>query len=444
MAEPARKITKRVVDAAAPGESRFVVWDSELKGFGLRVEPSGTKTYLVRYRPRDGGRTAAKRFVTIGRHGPLTPDEARARALAILGAVARGEDPAAKIGEAKARPTLQALYDEYDRLHISTKLKPSTASSYRSTFKKHILPAWGARRADSIGRPDILRFHAGLTDHRVTANRALAILSGMFEWAAGNGYLPEGSNPISGVARYREQSRERFLDLDELERFGAALREAETIGIPWQVDEAKAKAKHAPKPENRRTLISPYAAGALRLLLFTGARLREVLHMRWEWIDFQRGIATLPDSKTGKRSIYLNPPALAVLASLPRQGKFIFPAEREARDIDGGPEEKPRHDLKRAWNAVRRMAQLDNVRIHDLRHTHASFGAASNLGLQTIGQLLGHAQHKTTLRYAHLSADPLRRASEAIGAQLAEALGEGAAAAPSGEVIPFGRSRETG
>src|SRR5262249_26784164 len=197
----------------------------------------------------------------------------------------------------------------------------------------------------------------------------------------------------------------------ELERLGRVLREAETKGIPWDVDERKPKAKHLPKIGNRFTRIGPSAAAALRLLLFTGCRLREILHLKWEHVDLERGLLFLADSKTGKKTVILNAPALAVLADLdPRLGPPVLPGDHA---------EKPRADLKRPWEAVAKRAGLEGVRLHDLRHTYASFGAGGGLGLPIIGKLLGHTQASTTQRYAHLDADPLRRASEAIGGRIA-------------------------
>jgi integrase len=192
-----------------------------------------------------------------------------------------------------------------------------------------------------------------------------------------------------------------------LERLGSAIREAETKGIPWEVDERKPKAKHLPKATNRFTKISPFAAAAIRLLLFTGCRLREILHLKWGQVDLERGLLFLADSKTGRKTVILNAPALAVLSGLDRLGSYVVP---------GDDPEKPRADLKRPWEAVARRAGLEGVRLHDLRHTYASFGAGGGLGL------LGHTQASTTQRYAHLDADPLRRASEAIGGRIAAAL----------------------
>jgi integrase len=251
----------------------------------------------------------------------------------------------------------------------------------------------------------------------------------MFGFAGKRGIVPEGYNPARGVERYREQGRERFLTVEELSRLGKAIREAETVGVPWEPDPAK-KAKHAPKAENRRAKVSPHAAAGLRLLLFTGARLSEVLHLRWEHVDIERGLLFLPDPKTGRKTIVLGAPAMTVLAGLPRLGAYV---------IAGDDPSKPRSDLKRPWSLVAKRARLDGVRLHDLRHTHASFGAGAGLGLPIIGKLLGHSQPATTARYAHLDSDPLKRARDVIAGTIAAAMGEGPKA-EGADVVPLGRT----
>lgn len=223
----------------------------------------------------------------------------------------------------------------------------------------------------------------------------------MFSFGFRRGLLENDQNPARGIDKFREQHRERFLSVDELVRLGAAIREAETVGVPWQTDPAK-KTKHLRKA-NRETIISEHAAAALRLLIFTGARLREILHLKWEHVDFERGLLLLPDSKTGKKTIVLNGPALAVLSALTRVGAYVI-----AGDSAGTDEEKPRADLKRPWAVVTRHAGLEGLRLHDLRHNFAAFGAGGGMGLPIIGKLLGHSQPQTTARYAHLDSDPLR------------------------------------
>jgi integrase len=248
----------------------------------------------------------------------------------------------------------------------------------------------------------------------------------MYAFAGRAGIVAEGVNPARLIDKFKESRRERFLTGEELERLGSAIREAETTGIQWTVDESKPTAKHVAK--NRRyTKMASSAAAALRLLLFTGCRLREILHLRWEHVDFERGCLFLPDSKSGRKTVILNAPALSVLNNLERVGPYVVP---------GDDPERPRHDLKRPWDAVTKRAGLTGVRLHDLRHTYASFGAGGGLGLPIIGQLLGHSQSATTARYAHLDNDPLRLASEAIAGRIAAAL-DGKKSAP---IVPLVRA----
>src|SRR6266487_1986349 len=413
-----RRITKRVVDALKTTGAEFFLWDDKLVGFGVRVRPSGAKSYVVKYRA-GSGRTAPTRRLTLARVGKITPDEARDLARKTLGAVAHGTDPAALRSAEKRAATLHE--------HAEAKRKASTAGHYRDLLERLVLPELGNRKAEKITTADLARLHSKIKDHPYQANRMLAVVGSLYSFAGKRHILPFGINPVRGSDKYPEHGRERFLGADELTRLGEAIREAETTGIPYEVDGTKPKAKHAPRPEKRRTKIGPHAAAALRLLLFTGARLREILHLRWEHVDLDRGLLLLADSKTGKKAIVLNPPALKVLTSLPRASAYV---------IAGDDPEKPRADLKRPWQAVAKRARLDGVRIHNLRHTYASIGAGGGFGLPIIGKLLGHTQSATTARYAHLDNDPLRRASDSIATRIAEAMGEGSAA-KSGEVVQW-------
>jgi integrase len=422
MAEQRLKLTKETVDRATPTATPY--WDSALPGFGLRVGRAGAKVFFVRYRPKGTGRSGPKRFYTIGKYGPLTPDEARKEAKRILGLVAGGDDPAAAIVEAREAVTvagLAALYlDE-----VRAKRKPTTAALYQDYLHRHVLPDIVRVKAASIGRATVAKLHLKVGKrHPVTANRTLAVISAMFAFAEKRGLLPAGNvNPARGIDKFPETGRERFLTTAELERLGSAIREAETVGVPWDVDETKPTAKHIPK-RDRQTVISPFAGAAIRLLLFTGCRLREILDLRWAEVDFERGMLHLPDSKTGKKSVILNAPALAVLAALPRFGEFVIVGEAPSQ---------PRSDLKRPWDLVTRRAGLAGLRLHDLRHAFASIGVGASLGLPIVGKLLGHKSTETTARYAHLDADPLRRASNAIGATIAAALAGGKGA----DVVPI-------
>ena len=409
------RLTKRAVDAALPAANRYTVFDDQLKGFGLRVFPSGEKSWIVEYRPHGGGRGVAKRRVTLGPVGNLTPEQARKAAGDLLAQIQLGGDPAADKSHTRLAPTFGELAATFLAEHVDAKRKPGTRRQYRDVLERIAVPVLGKLKAAEVRRADVASLHL---QHKATpfqANRALAVIGAMYAFADKRGLVPEGTNPARRIEKFREHRRERFLNVDELERIGAALRAAETVGIAWEVDETKPRAKHLPKPENRRSLLDPSAAAAIRLLILTGARLREILDLRWEHVDFERSVLMLPDSKTGRKTIMLNAPALAVLAALPRTGAFV---------IAGNDPEKPRADLHRPWKTVAKRAGLDRVRIHDLRHTYASFGAGSGLGLPIIGKLLGHREAATTQRYAHLDNDPLRRASGAIGATIAAAMGE--------------------
>jgi integrase len=308
------KLTKRTVDAAEPRTARYELWDSELRGFGLRVQPSGLKTFFVRYRAGAGGRGATKEFFPIGRYGEhLTPDEARRRAREVLGAVAQGDNPAEARRKERRADTVAQVAEAFMAEHVRIKRKATTAAHYQHVLNAHVLPDIGKRRAAEITLPDIARIHHRLREKPSIANYVVAVVGSMFTWAAKHHRVPQGLNPAVGVGRYEERHRQRYLSGNELQAIGAALRLAETEGIPWTPDPAK-KTKHAPKrSEARRVRIDPAAAAAIRLLIFTGARLREILRLRWEEVDFERGLLLLPDSKTGRKTIILNAPALAIL-----------------------------------------------------------------------------------------------------------------------------------
>jgi integrase len=422
------KITKRLVDSILRRPVSYRVWDSEMRGFAVRVQPSGLKSYFLKYRAASG----RQRWQRLGRVSEITPEEARKIARGILNAVDKGEDPGA------VRMTVRELAARFLAEHAEAKRKPLTASNYHLLVDVHVLPWLGDYKADRVTIVDVAELHRAIAKKRhngkrviggqYQANRAIAVISSMYSFASRHHFVPRGFNPANGIEKYREQGRECFLDPAKLARLGDAIREAETIGIEYDVNETGPKAKHAARRGNRRVVISPFAAAALRLLVLTGARLREILRLRWGDVDLDRGLLRIADSKTGKKTIILNAPALAVLAGLPRAGDYV---------IAGNDPKKPRADLARPWELVTRRAELPDVRIHDLRHTHASFGVGAGLGLPIIGKLLGHTKAATTQRYAHLDNDPLRRASERIGGEIAAAMGE--KAAPAGDVMSLTR-----
>jgi integrase len=423
---PMAKLTKRTVDALAPRDRPYIAFDDEIKGFGVRVMPSGAKSFCVEYRPHGGGRSVAKKRLTFGRYGAMTVEQARGAALNALARVRLGADPQGEKDGQRAAVTVSGLIDAFAAGHIDIKLKAKTAEHYNAALER-LRAAHGSLKAEALTRAQVAALHTAMAASPFAANRFLATVSKMFSFAEERGLVPERHvNPAGKIQRYQEHRHERFLSNDELARLGDALEQAETTGLAYETDETKPTAKHAPKPENRLRKLDPYAIAAIRLLVLTGARLREILHAKWNEVDLDRGVIFLGDSKTGKKPIYLSSAALQLLSSLPRidGNEFVIPGERAGA---------PRTDLKRPWGAIKQAAGLDGMRLHDLRHSFASIGAGASMGLPVIGKLLGHSQAATTHRYAHLDADPLRRAADTIGAMIDAAMKRKS----PGQVVPL-------
>jgi integrase len=374
------KITKRAVDAVRVNGAYEFLWDTDLKGFGLKVTAGGNKVYILQY--RRGGRCVPTQRVTIAAHGRLTPEQARKEAARLLGIIAHGADPAAARAADKAAPTVITLAERFLAEHVATKTKPRTAAEYRRLMAMIVLPTIGRKRIRDVTRADISRLHYERRDTPYDANRALAVMSKMFTLAEKWGERPDGSNPCRHVQRYAERRRERMLSADEFGRLADAL---------------KTSAR------------SPFIVAAIKLLIFTGGRLSEILDLKWEWIDFERGEARLPDSKSGPKTLHLPPPALAVLAELPR-------LEGNPYVIVGNVPGARLVNLEKPWRAIRKTAGLNDVRLHDLRHAFASVAASSGMGLPIIGKMLGHTQAATTHRYAHLASDAT------VAAKIADAM----------------------
>ena len=382
------KITKRAVDALLPAERERVVWDDDIKGFGVRVHPTGRKVYIVKYRHE--GRSVK---VTIGAHGPVTPAAARARAAEIVTLAKTGRDVAGKTPHARRSATMAALarrfMDEYAPAH----LKPSTARLYRKIIENRILPRFGKRRVSDIGKSDVVALHHDMRDVPDHANRTLSVLSRMLTLAEVWEMRPEGVNPCRYVKKYAEHKRERFMSDEEYRRLGSALRDAE-----------------------RERFASPEAIAAIRLLMLTGCRSGEIMSLRWDYVDLEMGELQLPDSKTGSKVVHLGDPAIAVLRGIPcREGvPWVFPGTKPGRHMTY---------LHDAWRRILDRAGIENLRIHDLRHSYASGGLLVGEGLPMIGKLLGHNKVQTTARYAHLANDPLKAAANRIASRIAEVAG---------------------
>jgi len=385
---PMIKINKRTVDAIQPGVRDLISWDADLGGFGVRCRVSGAKVYVLKYR-----HLGRQRWFTIGQHGAAwTPELARREAKRLLGEVAAGRDPAQSRDTGKAAPTVNKLIDQFLSEHVDTKRKSRTSVEYKRLFDKLIRPVIGRYRIEAVTRSEIAKLHHDLRGTPYQANRVLAVLSKLFNWAERYGYRPDGSNPCRHVEKFKEEKRERFLSAAEMSRLGMVLAKAERDGLEMSS-----------------------VIHAIRLLIFSGARLTEILTLKWSDVDFERGCLQLSDSKTGAKVIHLNAPALELLAS-------VQSVEGNPHVITGRLTGAHLVNLEKPWRRIRAAAGLNDVRLHDLRHSFASVGAAAGYGLPVIGALLGHTQAATTHRYAHLAADPLKQASDAIGRQIADAL----------------------
>ena len=410
------RLSKRIIGGLTPMNRQFIAYDSEIAGFGIRVNPTGRKSWIIEY--RSGGRNSPKQRLTLGPATQLTPDQARKSARELLARVRLGHDPQAERRAKRTTITVGDLLDRYLAEEIAPKRAPNTLLLYRTYVNTHVKPPLGRLPLTRLTHPDIARLHREIgRTRKVSANRIVKFLSGAFGYAIRSELVPDDFKPTKGITPFKEEGRERYLTSVELARLGAALDEAETKGLPWLVDANGPKAKHAPKAHSRREIFPPQVTGAIRLLLLTGCRLREILHLRWQDVDIERGLLFLPKSKTGRKTVVLNGPAIEVLSCLPRLGTYVI-----ASASGGQPNEKPRSDLKRPWARIIDRADLPGLRIHDLRHSFASIGAGASMGLPIIGKLLGHSQVSTTQRYAHLDADPLRRASESIGQTIKVAL----------------------
>ena len=385
------KLTKSRINAIKPCKSERLYWDDELKGFGLRVSPKGRKTFFVQY--RSGKRT---RRAKIGTMGPLTPDMARLRGRALLGEVASGDDPAEARRKRRLTPNVSALCDRFLEEHVSVRLKPQSQYNYGQVIRDAIKPILGPLKIPDVTRADVNALHQTYKDRPYQANRILSVLSKMFNLAELWGYRAEGTNPCRLIQRFKENKKERFLSDDELIKLSKVLTESEANG-----DE------------------STFVVAALRMLILTGCRSSEIQYLKWEYVTNTH--LELPDTKTGMRSIPLPDAAKEVLASLPRSAdnQFVF---------QGTIPKQPVSDLGKPWRRIRKKAGLEAIRIHDLRHTYASKAISSGMSLVMVGQLLGHSQYQTTLRYAHLADGPVREAANEVASALSLTMKSKAAA----------------
>ena len=425
------KLSKRTVETIRPGPAGrdVFVWDGgdgALKGFGVRMKPSGAASYLVQYRTREG-RT---RRLVLGKVGVLTPDRARAIAGDKLTEVAKGGDPSAERHRARREAlTMASLADLYlvDGPAAKPNKKASSWAADRSNIERHVKPLLGRKLAASLTHDDVVKFQRDVAVGKSkadiktkrhgraiidggpgTAARSLAVLGAMLEWAAHPDRKLIQANPAKGVKLLRAGKRERFLSETELAKLADAL--------------ARLEAEHR---------LGPTAAAAIRLLLLSGCRKSEILSLRWEWVDIERGVLRLPDSKTGAKVVPLAAAAEKLLAELPRCADYVLPGATGTGHYIG---------LQKDWERVRSRAGLAGVRVHDLRHSFASFAVADGNSLYLIGKVLGHKQARTTEIYAHLADDPIRAVADRTAARIAAAMSRTDQSDPT-KVVPMRGSR---
>ncbi|RWH64257.1 MAG: DUF4102 domain-containing protein [Mesorhizobium sp.] len=410
-------LTKRVVDSADKRDQRYFIWDSELSGFGLRVETSGAKTFVVRYRAEGGGRSAAQRFVTIGRLGTLTPEQARKQAKTVLGGVAKGEDPADERRAKRREMKIGGLIDLYEEegcviqrgKRQGQPMKPLTRQLTLARLRNHVVPLLGHKRVSELNAGDIERFVRDVTagktnrDEKIGPRRRIIVrggdgaarkvvrdLSAVFSFAIRSEIVLR--NPCEAAAvRKTDNQRERFLALDEVARLGSALDELEAEGV------------------------NSKAVNIARLWALTGCRREEIASLKWTEVELIEGLLELDDSKTGKSIRPLGAAAVTLLESLPREAgsNFVFPAERGDGHFQG---------TKRIWARAIRKAKLPGVTPHTLRHTIGSTAISTGEALALTGAILGHSNPRSTAIYAHVQNDPSRRAANRVTKIIAAAL----------------------
>lgn len=372
-------ITKRFVESITPDPHKLSqYWDTSLKGFGVIVLPSGRRTYCIQYRNQN---RVLKRL-KIGVHGQLTTEEARAIARKHLASTAHGEDPAQSKKQTQELFGMQDLARDYIERHGQKKREKSLKEDNK-LLKNIILPSLGSLKIANVSRRDIESLHLRLKNTPYQANRVVALLSKMFSLAVSWGWRLD--NPAQGIEKYQEEKRDRWLNDEELQRL-------------WRVLD-----KHS---ENLTSYV-------FKFLLLTGARKGEALQATWDQFDLEKGLWIKPAHLTKqkkKEHLPLSDKALLLLASLKKQNTeaspYLFPGRKTGQ---------PLKEVKKFWSTVLKESKLESVRIHDLRHTHASHLVSSGLSLSIVGKLLGHTQASTTQRYAHLADEPLRKATEVFG-----------------------------
>lgn len=385
-----RLITKSLI---AEMEPNSIIWDTNLTGFGVRRQ-KGKPSYIIKCRVN-----GKQVHYTIGQHGAFTPDLARKEARTLLANAQKGIDPREAKRAARDLISVEGACQHFLNTHVAKKRKPKTLQEYRRIIEKIVTPKIGKLKIKEVTAEQISKLHHGLSDTPYQANRTLAILSTIFNLAETMQHRPQGTNPCKALEKYPEVKKDRYLTADELKRLAAILNRSCPI-TDLQITE--------PNGGDLRAL---YSAAAIWLLLFTGARLNEILTLKWSDLSNDHTSARLADSKTGAKTIQLSASAQTVLKQIPK-------VEGNPYIIVGKKKNSCLVNLQKPWDKIRQDAGIPDVRLHDLRHTYASYGAMNGTSLPILGKILGHQQTSTTDRYAHFDANPIASANEEISSQI--------------------------
>jgi integrase len=398
-----KRITKRLIDGLQPTDRDYIIWDGELPGFGVRVRPSGSKSYVVQYRA-GRGRKAPSRRITIATPSKLPPDQARGIAKGIIGDVARNDDPAAHRTRKRREMTIREVAALYLADHVKAHNKPSWAREIELILNARILPAFGTKRIGDLSRADIKRWHSRMATSPYRANRCLAVLRKMLSLAHREWELRE-DNPAIGIKPFPEERRERFFGPEELKAIGRWLAKVEQDGS-----------------EHRAFIL------ATRLMLLTGMRLGEVTSAGWSDIDVSANLVRLQDAKSGPRTVPLNSQAVAFLANAQRRGRYVC-------GLNAGNDVMTRFHYYAFWRRLTTAIGLANARPHDCRHTVATLGAMAGGTAFTLRDLLGHKTVAVTAGYVARTVDPLRGLAENVGSRIGAALATPVEDAAAAELV---------
>jgi len=383
------RLTIKQIESLTPASDKKIIWDDKPVGLGLKVSKTGAKTFIIKYR----NKYKQQRKYTIGKYGIITLDEARRTARKLLSDIAKGIDPSDIKKQGMKDPNMIDLFEQYLKEHSSVNNKPRTHKCNESFVRRHLIPELGKFKVKEVQRKDIYAVQQKLTKiSKVTSNMAISILSKAFNLAEIWGFRDDNTNPCRHVKKYPMQPKQRFLTKEEVKRLSQKL-------------EFYKKAQLEPLP----------VLYAIKLLLLTGCRLNEILTLKWEYINLDENCFRLPDSKTGSKTVYFSSIVGDIIKTIKRlpDNPYLIVGEKKGQHLN---------NLQKPWRRIRKDCGLDDVRIHDLRHSFASMAAMSGMSLPLIGSMLGHSQPQTTAQYVHLMGEPMIKAVNAVNKTIMESM----------------------